>query len=813
MRKKTKNPSGVKKDKVAKRTKAMKKTKKTAKINHWRISMMIGAAILGTITTVLAIAVMISNSQQNKSGGFDNLTTAIEFDTAQISSKETTKCSFTKSKSFSGSLSNKLGSKVIDFHNARLISDYIRPGSDYRNSHKIDVSGISAGNYKIRLQSFDGYPGRESSDPKGQKKEQYYVKFLNHGKEVARTGVTDDLKDKVRRDTKQTTVNDSLKIPKGVDEIVVQHRVPMGNKYPNSLTAVCMQLEPNLIIIPRVDGKCGSANSDGKIYQTAPTKDLCERGTAKDMTSVVKNGKLEWSWKCYGLEGGSRENCTAKGPALVCATSTSQTGAKYNQTSFIVKPSKAVTTITEGEALAIDGATNIASPAGWRWIDAKKGTDSYKGKACTGKDAIDYPEHPYLTIKKSGSLVIPRNDETEHHLCLNVLKDKSTWTTPACTAHKVVKINPKPVDPTCGDGKVNQEDEKCDAGQAENGKVCVAGYGKTCTYCDANCKEKTVVGPKCGDGHTNGEEKCDNGDNNGKVPTVGYGETKDYCKSDCTNGTVVGGQCGNGTAEGDEQCDLGTDNNGKICTAGYGQTCEYCDSTCQHKTVVGPKCGDGVKNGEEKCDKGDDNGKVPTVGYGKTKNYCKSDCTNGTVVGGQCGNGTVEGDEQCDDSNTDNGDGCSATCQTEQDPEPTPEPDCNSSIGNYIWYDTNANGIQEDIEEGIEGIEVCAYRGDDSWCDVTDKHGRYKINNLCEGKYKIKVKGVGAMVQTYDPDSRVDSKTKVTLGNNDNHTKADFGYRGKAPSTGLATNIALLIGLSTLLTIGILLILRRKGAL
>jgi cysteine-rich repeat protein len=31
-----------------------------------------------------------------------------------------------------------------------------------------------------------------------------------------------------------------------------------------------------------------------------------------------------------------------------------------------------------------------------------------------------------------------------------------------------------------------------------------------------------------------------------------------------------------------------------------------------------------------------------------------------------CGNGVVEPGEQCDDGNTDNGDGCSSTCQLEQ---------------------------------------------------------------------------------------------------------------------------------------------------
>ena len=30
-----------------------------------------------------------------------------------------------------------------------------------------------------------------------------------------------------------------------------------------------------------------------------------------------------------------------------------------------------------------------------------------------------------------------------------------------------------------------------------------------------------------------------------------------------------------------------------------------------------------------------------------------------------CGNGTVEGDEECDDGNTEDGDGCSSSCQKE----------------------------------------------------------------------------------------------------------------------------------------------------
>lgn len=60
-----------------------------------------------------------------------------------------------------------------------------------------------------------------------------------------------------------------------------------------------------------------------------------------------------------------------------------------------------------------------------------------------------------------------------------------------------------------------------------------------------------------------------------------------------------------------------------------------------------PECGDNVCNGTE------------------TNATCPADCPS------ICGNSTVEGGEQCDDGNTANGDGCSSTCQNEQQQEET----------------------------------------------------------------------------------------------------------------------------------------------
>ena len=73
----------------------------------------------------------------------------------------------------------------------------------------------------------------------------------------------------------------------------------------------------------------------------------------------------------------------------------------------------------------------------------------------------------------------------------------------------------------------------------------------------------------------------------------------------------------------------------------------------------GPKCGDGridLSEGE-KCDDGNTND-----GDG-----CSATCTIETPAPSTpvCGDGKKEGTEQCDDGNKANGDGCSATCTTE----------------------------------------------------------------------------------------------------------------------------------------------------
>ncbi len=66
--------------------------------------------------------------------------------------------------------------------------------------------------------------------------------------------------------------------------------------------------------------------------------------------------------------------------------------------------------------------------------------------------------------------------------------------------------------------------EQCDAG-SENGAVCQADYGGSCSYCSNVCQTIDVAGPYCGDGVANGTEECDDGNTT----------DNDGCSANCTD--------------------------------------------------------------------------------------------------------------------------------------------------------------------------------------------------------------------------------------------------------------------------------------
>ena len=149
--------------------------------------------------------------------------------------------------------------------------------------------------------------------------------------------------------------------------------------------------------------------------------------------------------------------------------------------------------------------------------------------------------------------------------------------------------------------------------------------------------------------------------------------------------------CGDGTIDAGEQCDDGI-NNGQVCTPPYGGICFYCSNSCLSVQLTGPYCGDSIANGSEGCDAGANNGQACTPAYGSTCNYCSNLCQPVQLTGPYCGDGLVDVSEECDDANTNNGDGCSSTCQIE-----TPIPTCG---------DSNLDSGEE-CDNGASNGQVC----------------------------------------------------------------------------------------------------------
>lgn len=66
-------------------------------------------------------------------------------------------------------------------------------------------------------------------------------------------------------------------------------------------------------------------------------------------------------------------------------------------------------------------------------------------------------------------------------------------------------------------------------------------------------------------------------------------------------------------------------------------------------------------------------------------------------------------------------------------------PITNSAIGDYVWVDTNADGIQDDDEEGLGGVVVQLFRANDQLVDTTetDASGLYQFTELMAGDYYL----------------------------------------------------------------------------
>jgi hypothetical protein len=108
-----------------------------------------------------------------------------------------------------------------------------------------------------------------------------------------------------------------------------------------------------------------------------------------------------------------------------------------------------------------------------------------------------------------------------------------------------------------------------------------------------------------------------------------------------------------------------------------------------------------------------------------------------------------------------------------------------SSIGDFIWNDTNGNGTQEATEAGIAGAIVKLTKpGGAIATATTDSKGSYRFSNLSTGKYVVNFVtplGFAPSASKQGNNDAIDSdplngSISVTLGGNENINTIDAGF-------------------------------------
>ena len=112
--------------------------------------------------------------------------------------------------------------------------------------------------------------------------------------------------------------------------------------------------------------------------------------------------------------------------------------------------------------------------------------------------------------------------------------------------------------------------------------------------------------------------------------------------------------------------------------------------------------------------------------------------------------------------------------------EPTPVP-ATYNLGDYVWEDSNKDGIQNSNEKGISGVTVTLTKPDGTTESVvTDAEGKYNFTGLENGEYTVKFTTPEGYTATKVNvgDQALDSnglETKVVIDNADNYT-IDSGF-------------------------------------
>ncbi len=110
-----------------------------------------------------------------------------------------------------------------------------------------------------------------------------------------------------------------------------------------------------------------------------------------------------------------------------------------------------------------------------------------------------------------------------------------------------------------------------------------------------------------------------------------------------------------------------------------------------------------------------------------------------------------------------------------------------AALGNYVWLDTNGDGIQDASEKGVSGVTVILYASDGTTVlasTVTDANGKYYFGNLTPGNYIVGFSTIP---------SNLSFTKQNTPGDNGDNTNSDAD-----PITGKTAVITLVAGQTNL---------------
>ncbi len=86
-----------------------------------------------------------------------------------------------------------------------------------------------------------------------------------------------------------------------------------------------------------------------------------------------------------------------------------------------------------------------------------------------------------------------------------------------------------------------------------------------------------------------------------------------------------------------------------------------------------------------------------------------------------------------------------------------------ASIGDYVWFDTNADGIQDAAEKGIAGVTVTLYNGAGVpvATTITDGTGHYLFDNVTPGTYSVGFAAQPGLVLTAPTNGTTDGSDAI----------------------------------------------------